>query len=156
MKIVLPPHHKKAERVKNWWQIFITAIKMSRMIDAGNFQGTWKEAAALSHAQVAEKPLSFFVINKKLKRLFRNHRVIINARIASANNPVKFEEACMSYPNHRMVQTSRYDQITVVFQVPTWYGGLKTMSMGMNGIGAYVVQHEVDHALGVHIYDLQR
>ena len=153
MKIILPPHHKVAQRVKSWWQIRSAAKQMIAMVDAGNFQGKWSEAAALSHAQVAENPLSFFVVNEKTKRPFQNHRVIINARIIVANNPVKFKEACMSYPFKAEKNVDRYEQITVRFQIPTWYGGLKTIQLGLTGIPAYIVQHEVDHALGVHIYE---
>lgn len=129
---------------------------MLKMVDTNAFDGKWKEAAALSHAQVSKKPLSFFVLNDKVKRPFQNNRVIINARIAVGNNPIKFKEACMSYPDHNEIKTDRYEQITAVFQVPTWWGGLKTLQLGLTGIPAYIVQHEVDHALGIGIYDLDK
>lgn len=124
-----------------------------KLVDAGDFQGRYKEAAALSHAEVDENPLSFFVVNEKIKRQFQDNKVIINPRIVNQNNPVTFTEACMGYPNHKEKTVNRYNEVTLTYQIPTWYGGLKTVTQYLKGIPAFIAQHQVDHNLGVHIYD---
>jgi len=153
MDLIFPPHHFPSERVRSWWQIKRAAKEMERMIDAGGFGGKHPQAAALSHAQVSLKPLSFFVINKLLTKYFHGQRIIINARIASATGPVEFREGCMSYPMNGSTKTDRFNEVYVVYQLPTWYGGLKTVQQKLVGAPAFVVQHETDHAKGLHIYD---
>lgn len=142
----------KAERVKSWWQIRRAARELMELCNAGGFPGRWPTAASLSHAQVSERPLSFFVVNDRLAEKFGGHHVIINARVVSGSNPVHSKEACMSFPHEKERKVSRYHEVTISFMVPRWHGGLRVERLDLEGFPAFMAQHEIDHADGVDIY----
>ena len=155
MKII-SPNKNISIPVESWRQIKYHAKMMKRLINRGKFKGIYKEAAALSHSEVYKMPFTFFVVHKKLKRFFGNQRYVINPRILNSDTPVRFEEACMSYPNKKAIEIYRHNNATIIFQYPNFWGRLKTRRVGLNGTPSFVVQHCIDHFNGIHIYDKQR
>lgn len=79
---------EKALPVRDYSEIKGEVKKMLPFVDKEH-EGTYSEAYAVSHAQVAKTPYAFFVVNTKLTkvqdpRLKFPHRVIINPEIIEA------------------------------------------------------------------------
>jgi len=155
MKIILP-HKKLSQSVENYRDIKQDAQSLIAMIDAGNFTGMWKEALALSHAQVSTDPYAFFVVHKSLEKEFGS-RIIMNAKIVFGADVVPFREACMSYPFRPEKKTRRLETITVECDIynPLYFlkRNMKHVTLELSGLPAFIVQHEIDHAQGICVYD---
>ena len=152
MRIIIPPHNIKASPVASWSEIKNEAKELMGFLDARSFEGKWKDAFAISHAQVSEKPKTFFVLNKNVAPIFNKARIIINAKIISGENKVKNKEGCMGYPFEKAKLVKRYFNITAEFFVPGLFGRLQRKEIALEDLPAFIVQHEVDHAEGKDIY----
>lgn len=157
MKIILP-HKRISVRVRNFKQIKTEVQGLIKLIDEKNFGGKWKEAFAISHCQVSESPYNFFCLDKNFTKEFGGNRTICNARIMETDEEtVPFKEACMSYPHRGLKNTRRYYKITIACEVlrsgPTKIlGYLRTITLKLEGISAFIAQHEIDHTKGVDIF----
>lgn len=149
MKIIVP-HKNPSALVKSWGQIKKDAKAIDQMMKDADYSGKWKDAYAIQHAQVAEHPFNFFVINPKILEF--KHSVIINPRIVGKDDKMMKREACMSYPFRNTVRVRRYAKIKVEFQVKGLLG-LKEKVEDLEGFIAEVFQHEIDHAHSRYIYD---
>ena len=150
MKIIIPPHHKKAEPVKVLAEIREEAEEMLKLIKEKSFEGFWKNAYALSHPQVSEDPKSFFTVNMEDPYIQENFRsaLIINPIILASEDARKEKEACMSSPWRKPWRVKRYHRITVEYWVPGWFGRLKKRREVCTGLKAQIFQHEISHFEG--------
>jgi len=165
MEIIQPAHNKKATKVRSWKEIKDQAKELRKFIKDtdGNFKGRYEKCAAISHAQVSEEPMNFFVVNEKHKsfdgkteKTLKQHFgtwCIINPIITHEELLNRWPEACMSYPHRKERNTERYGRIKVVYYVP-FFGRLRKKSKNLEAFPAFVVQHEVQHANGENIYGL--
>jgi len=128
-------------------------MQLQTLLNTGNFPGLWKEAFAISHCQVSEDPYKFFVIHKKAAKAFAGYEIICNARILESSDPIAFKEACMSFPFRQEINTKRFSKIKVEFEVPGLFNNLETKTLDLEGIQAFIFQHEVDHSKGINIYE---
>lgn len=152
MKVIVPPHNKKAERVQSWFEIR-KEVEQMRDLVAGKFEGKWPDAASISHAQVSHSPLNFFVVSPKLTHLFNGKDVIINPEIVMrSKDKVKSKEACMSFPASNIQKMKRSEWVGINYQIP-FLGMLWKKSGMFDGMAAKIIQHEIDHAHGKNIYD---
>jgi len=168
MKIIFPPLTSViSEPVKDWKEIKEDALKMVDMIQKDEFGNRiWKQAYAVSHAQVNPKncgkadPLCpeyckhrkrFFVVNRKDEYIRREFKwdVIINPVIEYHEEKVSFEEGCMSNMYKGRYKTLRWRMIKVSFWVKGWFG-LKKRTRTFSGLAAYVFQHEIEHFDGIY------
>jgi len=170
MKIITPPQNLKAAHVEIWSLIKKEAKDLVALIDARDFEGKWKDAFAISHAQVSDCPYSFFVIHREKAWIFSQNRVIINAKILSTEGKlIKSKEACMGYPHDKVSKVGRYHKIKFEFYVLRKMNKFKhivslnfrnpkleRMELELTGLPAFIVQHEVDHSNGITIYDEER
>lgn len=155
MKIILPAHNKPAKKCRSWEEIKYEASELREFIKTGKFEGRYEKAYAISHAQVSETPLQFFVVSeehqdKEIVKWF-SHWCIINAKIVSHSDQIYWDEACMSFPYNKPKRTYRWNKITVEYYVPflwTW----RKIRRKLIGLPAFMIQHEVDHAEGRNIY----
>lgn len=157
MKLI-KPHKRPSAPVENWSNIASTTKEMLSFLNSGGFQGIFHEGLALSHAQVSENPLNFFVVHDNVMDAFSGLSVICNARIISADVPVPFKEACLSFPFRNQINTKRYACVTIEAEVHNpmksfFLGGLSTRTFELDGLAAFIVQHEIDHARGVSIFE---
>lgn len=167
MKII-PPHRNKSLPVSAYSSIEPFVKGMLELVDRNDHSGLWKEALALHHSQVDPYPYDFFVLNSKMAEHFNGHRVIINPEIISEEDPVRFQEACMSWPFRNVINTKRSNKLKVRFCVPrTLFGipvftgylsghftqALLDVELELTGIPAFVFQHEYDHGQGLCVFD---
>ncbi len=155
MKILRPAHNFIAEKVKNWRQIKSEALELRKFIGMTQdvVEGHYKTAFAISHAQVSDKPLNFFVINEKHKDLIKlfGSWCIINLRILKQEEPCYWKEACMSFPFNKPKNVDRYNKVTVRYSVPfLWF--TIPQKRYFFGLPAFICQHENEHANGTNIY----
>ena len=158
-EIIRPAHNKPAMICKSWKYIKHEAESLREFIKHGEFEGQYKQAYAISHAQVSHAPLHFFVINEemddgKLKKWFGSW-VVINAKILSQEDPINWLEACMSFPHRDPKRTVRWSKIKVEYYIPflwTW----RKVRRSFKEIPAFIVQHEIEHAAGKNIYGLHK
>ena len=161
MKIIQGSTKEIAGPVTNWAEIMSDAKEMADMIDKGGFEGNWTDCFALAHAQVSDSPKAFFVVDKKVAESFNGHRVIANAKIVKKSCPRSFQEGCMSFPYRSKKTMRRYDKITIECDILEKRHELDKISIKemlvparfeLEGLEAYIVQHEIDHAKGIDIY----
>lgn len=137
-------------------QIEADAAAMRELLNAGKFTGMWKEGFALSHSQVSEDPFRFFVLHDGAKEGFENYDTIINAKVEKGSDKMPFKEACLSYPHRGVINTQRFASIEISCLVPVkkfFRLHLMKKILRLEGLAAFIAQHEIDHAQGIHIYD---
>ena len=119
--------------------------------------GRYQKAFAISHAQVSHAPLHFFVINEdyhkgELKRWFGSW-CVINPKVIKTDDPVYWEEACMSFPHRKPIRIDTFNKITVEYYIPflwTW----RKIRRKLKGLPAFIIFHELKHSEGKNIYGL--
>ena len=99
----------------------------------------------------------------------REPLVLINPKIISKENEIKYYEGCLSYPG-KGVHTRRYEtvQVKTEQQESTWiFSGVETSEEGKGSwesdesknkqalrlLESICVQHEIDHLMGITIHD---
>lgn len=169
---IVPIHYKPAMPVKNFRQIKETAQEMIELLDEKNFKGRHYVGHALSHAQVSEEPLSFFVVDQMFvgEEAFED-RIIINPKILEAPyfNDEKTEmregiykkgrkpnyqgygEACLSFPFRSKKRVNRFDRIKVRYYIQIGARGLNQRTKWLSGLESQVFQHQFDHCQGDNI-----
>ena len=172
MKII-KIHYKVSKPVKSWKEIKKDAEEMKEFLFSGKFEGFYNKAYAVAHCQVSETPYAFFVVagecvtdNPKMGwyKMFES-QVIINPRIIDAPlnkilgdgkiqvpNTIEYNEPCLSFPFRRPKRVTRFDEITVEYQVKGRLWGFRTVKTKLTGIASEIFQHEYDHTIGKNIY----
>lgn len=111
---------------------------------------------AIHHSQFSSQPYNFFVINSwVVGAKDRETVVVVNPKIISKDKTTKetVREACMSFPFRNGVKVTRYSKIKVSYQFPVDDGEkLEQKEEEVEGLMAYIFQHEMEHARGTHIY----
>ena len=158
MKIIKPAHNKSAEPVKNWAEIKKEAKVLREFVNHGKFEGGYDKAYAISHAQVSENPKMFFVVHKEYEKMFGSW-CVINQSLApkgkspAVSEPVELPEACMSFPYRKPKRMDRFNKFRIKYKVPflwTW----RTKVKDLEGLPAFIAQHEAGHTAGKNIYGL--
>ena len=154
---IIPIHSTKATNVKNWREIRKEAEELRKFTNEGPFTGSnYNSCYALHHAQVSENPYNFFTINETLLeggilKVFGSW-CIMNAKIVEWAGPVSWLEACMSFPHRKPKRTNRMNRVKVVYYIPfLWTWRKKTAKL--EGVMAFLAQHEIEHGAGINIYD---
>ena len=152
MKII-PYHNLIASKVKSWRQIRKEAQELREYINRGNFEGHYSKAYAISHAQVSNNPLTYFVVNEEYKDLIDlfGSWCVINLKIIKRKEEVYWKEACLSFPFREPKNTDRFNKVTVKYSIP-FFGFTRLIKRDFVGLPAFIVQHEFDHARGVNLY----
>lgn len=153
MKII-QPHKKIATKVTCFKDIYLDAAEIKEMMKTKEFRGNWKAAFSLHHSQVSNNPFDFFVVDESLSLYFGGYQVICNPRILEADDMSSCKEGCMSFPFRPEKNTKRYQWVHAQFQVfSKVLKRMKTVTMDLTGLPAVILQHEMDHARGVNIYE---
>ncbi len=150
MKII-PIHNKISKAVGSYSEIKSEAEKMLDLVSRKDHIGKWKEAVAISHCQVSEDPLAFFVVSEVAAGFFGS-KVIINARILEKSDPFQYKEACMSFPFRDAIKIRRYNWIKVVYFIPNENDELVYIEKEFMAFPAFIMQHEIAHSHGKNIY----
>lgn len=153
--IIKPAHNKPAMMCKSWQFIKCEAEQLRELMKRGEFEGKYKSAYAISHAQVSHAPLHFFVINEELEEgklmKYFGHWCVFNFKILETDDPVYWPEACMSFPHRDPKNTDRWNKIKVEYRIPFLRWSRK-ITRRFRGLPAFLVQHELEHALGKNLY----
>ena len=72
-----------------------------------------------------------------------DYMIMFNPRIVKCSQPYMTEEGCLSLEGRR--QTKRYKSIKVEYQNEAFQTRLKTFT----GWTAQIIQHEIDHCMGI-------
>lgn len=112
--------------------------------------GRHRQAHAIAHPQVHDKPLRFFVM--------RMGEIIINPRVVErSHETVESSEGCMSFPRTDNAMVQRNEWVNVRYYTPIKDASGKWMlrlnEKGFTGLNAIIWQHEIDRLDGVTIYD---
>lgn len=152
MKILIPPHKKQAKPVENFLDIKFDVIDMLNMISEGDFGSkNWKAAYAIHHAQVSKNPYNFFVVHPQAK-LFGHHNVIINPKIIEKKGEkITHKEGCLSFPFRGEKKVQRYTKLLVQYS-RIEDSKIETVQEEIEGVAAYVFQHELEHAHAQNIF----
>ena len=142
-----------------WKEIERDALEMCKMPvlqkKTTESMGKWKEAFAIHHSQVSEKPYNFFVLHNffVVSGLFPN-QIVINPEILEKSEPKTLKEGCMSFPFREAIKIKRYDSVKVKFQMRT--GKLikrfKMYETTYHDLLAQIFLHETGHTKGNFIY----
>jgi peptide deformylase len=98
---------------------------------------------ALAHCQVdQDDPLRFFVL--------KTGDVIINPKILDKSDRVTNIEGCLNFPFRDDKKISRYNKIKVCY---TKNNKSELIEQELEGIMAFIFQHEIEHFNGKTIYD---
>ncbi len=160
MKIIRPYHHVPATKVENWEEIKDQALELREFVQTAK-AGYYERAYALSHAYVSKEPKDFFVVNENipnkegrsdfLKKIF-GHWCIVNPKIIKEDVPAPFEDGCFFFPYRKPKKIERFFYIITEYYVPGWFGKLKRKVVKLEGIPAFIMQHEIEHSLGKNAY----
>jgi len=162
MKIIRPYHRVPATKVESWPEIKDQALELRNFIKNERFEGYYNRAYSLSHAYVSCKPKDFFVINEDipnkqgrndfLKKVF-GHWCIINAKIIKQSVPTPFEDGCFFFPFRKPKKVERFYYVVAEYYVPFWFGTLRRKVKQLEGVPAFMMQHECEHSRGESVYD---
>lgn len=157
MKIIRPCHNIPATKVKDWKQIKAAALELKDLVDHSEqrVEGYYKNCYAISHAQVSDEPLNFFVLDdshKDIIKLFGSW-CIINLEIIDSSEEVYWPEACMSFAFRSPKNTDRMKNVTVKYRIPFLFWSRKVTKKFVD-LPAFICQHEKDHSDGKNIYNL--
>ena len=114
--------------------------------------GKNKDCIGLAHNQIKG--------NKKVfvAKIDNKWRTFINPRIVETSTDYNIHvESCMSFPN-KFNKVKRYNKIVLEHQVHARNGikGNAFITEEFEGRNAQVIQHEIDHLLGVHIFNKEK
>ncbi len=162
IKIRKPLGSEVSEKVKSWSQIKTEAWELKKFMDDKKFEGHWEDAYAISHTQVSEKPLAFFVLNKNMVKTFGSW-CIVNLKIVKQAKPCTFPEGCMSFMYRGVKTVNRFADITVTYWTPflnlfliphrrRFKAPLNTGDKGT--VAPFICAHEADHMAGKNIYGI--
>ncbi len=131
------------------------AEDIKKLIDGGFSRGNYSTAFALSHCEVCENPLNYFVVSQKLvdEKIFKS-RVVVNPIILEYDEKltVSLLEACMSVPFRRPKRMERYLKIKVKYQIIEGEKLSADIVEEVDGVKAHIFQHQCDHNNGLNIY----
>lgn len=146
MKKIIPPHDKVSRDVeeKDLKLVAKHAKDMHKLCNQKH--GRYPGGLAVAHCQIEkDDPLRFFVTMAG--------GIVVNPVIlARQKYPTMSKEGCLSYPDEPEVHVPRAKQITIEFYNLV-NGELVKRKDTINGINAYVFQHEIDHFDGKYVFD---
>ena len=113
-----------------------------------------KTSIALHHSQVDPEPFNFFVIKRAVVKAKPNEIVVVvNPKILERSPEKDFVlEGCISFPFRPDKRVKRNRRVKVSYQIPDDKGELVTKEEWVEGLMAYVFQHECQHSHGQNIY----
>lgn len=110
-------------------------------------------AEAIAHCQVDQSdPMRFFVL--------KDGTTYVNPHIIERiGKPIRNMEGCMSYANaDAKLSTMRYKKLRIKCTVlkDPFCDPVDHRDLVVTGLLAFIMQHEIDHMNGKHIYDKMR
>jgi peptide deformylase len=119
-------------------------LKISKKLKQVVLFGSNKNCVGLAHNQIkGNKNVFIAKINNKWI-------TFINATIIKKSDPQKVVESCMSFPN-KFNNVNRFYNITISHLKENNY-----IIEEFNGFNAQIIQHEIDHLKGIHIFNKKK
>lgn len=146
-KIVFP-HKKTSKKVTEMSEIVADVNSMHALLVGGKVFGY-----AVHHSQVSDQPFNFFCLHPNVRHFFAGAHTIINPKLVHGEDKRSHQEKCLSYPYRDAKAVSRYYKITIECLVENDRGRLESRVLDLVGLGAYIAQHEMDHAHAIYIYN---
>jgi peptide deformylase len=160
MKIIIPPHLKSALKVEDPKEIIKEALEIQKAIYDGDVytpSSKFNECFAVAQPQISSKPLRYFVLNPKWKKIVEAYdgEIIINPRLLSKDRTTRimFKEGCLSYPFRPLKKVKRFRKIEVTYVIIDNKGRITEVPKKiLEEIPAIVFQHELEHLNGKSIW----
>jgi peptide deformylase len=135
---------------------FTEGLKIAKQLKQVVLFGKNKNCVGLAHNQIkGNKNVFIAKINNKW-RTFINPFIVgcIDGNYSIEDNKYTHTESCMSFPN-KSNQVTRYKKIELKYQIKARNdveGGMWKTEI-FYGFDACIIQHEVDHLNGIHIFN---
>tara|TARA_R110002020_G_scaffold188167_11_gene386854 strand:- start:1661 stop:2155 length:495 start_codon:yes stop_codon:yes gene_type:complete len=130
-------------------------------IDIGKqliFSSIGKKVYGLAHNQIGGDKKVFIAKNEYVNgayNLVNGFLIFINAEIVShSDDYILAQEGCMSFPD-KFVDVKRYNEVIVRHQIKSRNSndGDAFVEEKFFGLSARIIQHEIDHTNGIHIFN---
>tara|TARA_R100001594_G_scaffold150182_1_gene210419 strand:+ start:948 stop:1400 length:453 start_codon:yes stop_codon:yes gene_type:complete len=128
---------------------FKEGLIISKKLISVCLTGKNKDCIGLAHNQIGGDK---FVFVAKLNNKWRS---FINAEIVSTSEDyIIHSESCMSFPN-KFNKVKRFNSIIIKHQIKARNdsNGDAFITEEFNGMNSFIIQHEIDHLNGIHIFN---
>lgn len=146
-KIVFP-HRKHSKSVTDMREIVKDVDRIHALLVGGTLSGY-----AIHHSQISDDPFNFFCLHPTVRHFFGGAHTIVNPKLVHGEDRRNHPERCLSYPYRDAKTVKRYYKITIECLVENDRGRLEPRVLDLVGLGAYIAQHEMDHAKAIYIYN---
>ncbi len=177
---IIKPHTNKSKKInlhnfmkKDFIKIEKFAFDMQMLAVNAEKENLFGNVYAVAHAQVAKRPLAFFVLNTSNEKIGVRFKdfidqfgyIIMNPEIVSGKHSSVAQpmpEGCLSFPGNEMTSVKRYYKATFKFNYLTFdkitnkVSGIKEGEYALKGFYAQLFQHSIDILNGKYIYDIVR
>lgn len=128
---------------------YTEGLKIGQQLLRVSRLGKYNDCIGLAHNQIGGNKNVFVV---KMKNGL--WRVFINAEIVSGIEKFLHSEGCMSFPN-KYNKVFRYNKIILKYQVQARSNskGDAFQESEFVGMESCIIQHEIDHLNGIHIFN---
>lgn len=143
-----PKKNRSSQKVKDLSEIMSAANLMFASLRETGF-------STLHHSETkTDKPMDFFVINKKYRFMWQGYGIIINPKIVAQDDARTIEETCAQFFSRGAKKIKRYSRITIEASTENPETGImELVVLDLVGGAAYLTQHNIDHARGIRLYD---
>ena len=111
--------------------------------------GKNKDCVGLAHNQVGGNKRVFVAKINNLWTTFINPEIV-----STSEDYIMHSESCMSFPN-KFNKVKRFNKITLEHQVRARNSnnGNAFITEEFEGMDSFIIQHEIDHLNGIHIFN---
>lgn len=162
MNIIIPIKQSREVKLKDIFRVLWDSTRI-KLAMRKPFPGKYPWASSVSHCQISENPLRFFVADReggmseegvrlkqstKLKKYFGARTIINPEIIETGKNFTNSREGCMSFPQDKIVKVKRHEVVTCRYWT---FFGPRTRKFFL--FRASLLQHELDHMDLTNIYE---
>ena len=127
---------------------YTEGLKIANQLKQVVLFGKHKNCVGLAHNQIGGDKSVF------IAKIDNKWRTFINPEITYKDDLFKHQESCMSFPN-KSNKVIRYKKIELKHQIKARNDNEGSMwkTEIFSGFNACVIQHEIDHLNGIHIFN---
>ena len=137
---------------------YIEGLKIAKQLKQVVLFGKNKDCVGLAHNQIKGNKRVFIAKINNIWRTFINPFIVgcIDGNYSIEDNKYIHRESCMSFPN-KSNQVIRYKKIELKHQIKARNDNNGSMwkTEIFSGFNACIIQHEMDHLKGIHIFNKQ-
>lgn len=160
--VLVAPHKKISRDVTNDDLAKVKGLADHMMILAYGLirDRIFGKVYAIAHPQIdADDPMRFFWLNSDEPLVKENDlfglgtNIIINPIITRQSQPSCIKsEGCLTFPGRSSINVYRSQKLELTYQVIGESGELESRTAKLSGLGAQILQHEIDHFNARYVY----